>query len=414
VLECKALGDGGLALVSMGKTAEGLSRLDEAFTMIIGGDCPDPGVISQVVCAMLSACDRSGDVMRAETWVRFVEKMASKNRVAAVHTFSHCWSAFGSVLCQVGRWTEAETALRTALARGEHSFHINRLQTRAALADLWTRQGRLDEAARLIDHGVDRVEVMGPRARLYLAQGRYDLAAAVARSALRKLSGDRLRATSLLGTLVDAELAQGNIAEAEQAAVQMRRLAEGADAPVLVAEVELALGRIASARGEIGAAAQHFDAGLAALPDDSWPLVRAALHVALARARTETAPSDAIVDAEAALSIYRRIGAPEASTAAELLRSLGASVGPAPAPPSALDVLSPREREVLALLAEGSSNPEIGERLFISAKTAEHHVSAILRKLGLRNRAEAAAFAASFRISGDARMPAPRERSGTK
>ncbi|HJT37037.1 MAG TPA: tetratricopeptide repeat protein, partial [Actinomycetota bacterium] len=149
VLECKALGDGGLALVSMGKTAEGLSRLDEAFTMIIGGDCPDPGVISQVVCAMLSACDRSGDAIRAESWVRFVEKMASQNRVAAVHTFSHCWSAFGSVLCQVGRWTEAETALRTALARGEHSFHINRLQTRAALADLWTRQGRLDEAARL-------------------------------------------------------------------------------------------------------------------------------------------------------------------------------------------------------------------------------------------------------------------------
>ncbi|HJT36872.1 MAG TPA: hypothetical protein VJ818_00475, partial [Actinomycetota bacterium] len=55
VLECKALADGGLALVSMGRTDEGLSRLDEAFTMIIGGDCPDPGVTSQVVCAMLSA-----------------------------------------------------------------------------------------------------------------------------------------------------------------------------------------------------------------------------------------------------------------------------------------------------------------------------------------------------------------------
>jgi DNA-binding NarL/FixJ family response regulator len=61
--------------------------------------------------------------------------------------------------------------------------------------------------------------------------------------------------------------------------------------------------------------------------------------------------------------------------------------------------LSPREIEVADLVAEGLSNPEIAGRLFITPKTAEHHVSSILAKLGLKNRAEAAAFAASFRIS---------------
>ena len=55
--------------------------------------------------------------------------------------------------------------------------------------------------------------------------------------------------------------------------------------------------------------------------------------------------------------------------------------------------LSPREREVLALIVEGLSNEEIAEQLVISHATARHHVSACLQKLGAANRAQAAALA---------------------
>ncbi|MFI5100759.1 MAG: LuxR C-terminal-related transcriptional regulator, partial [Actinomycetes bacterium] len=61
--------------------------------------------------------------------------------------------------------------------------------------------------------------------------------------------------------------------------------------------------------------------------------------------------------------------------------------------PSELDVLTPREREVLALLADGASNRTNGEQLFISTKTAGVHVSNLLAKLGVSSRLEAAAIA---------------------
>jgi DNA-binding CsgD family transcriptional regulator len=64
--------------------------------------------------------------------------------------------------------------------------------------------------------------------------------------------------------------------------------------------------------------------------------------------------------------------------------------------------LTPRERDVLDLLAEGKTNGEIGKALFISPKTASVHVSAILRKLRVANRVEAAAVAHRTRHTGDA------------
>lgn len=399
-LECKALGDWGLALVSMGAVDEGMVKLDEACTMIMSGECSDAAVSSVVLCGMLSACDRCGDVARAQTWLRYIEDAtAARLRAAAAPTLAHCWSAFGSVLCHVGRYQEGEIALRMALARGDASFRHLKLATRAALADLWIRQGRLEDASRLLEDDVDRVEIQAPRARLHLAKRQFDRAAAVARHALRALGGDRLRAAPLLLVVIEAELGDGNRDAAREAAARLSRLADGVDVPALAAQAALGNGKLAAAAGDTSAAAVHFDDGLKRLTGGSWPLLRAALQLELARVTETDRPADALVAAEAALALYRGVGAPEADAAASLLRRLGRPVGAAARPPSALDVLSPREHEVLSCLAHGLSNPEIATKLFITTKTAEHHVSSILGKLGLRNRTEAAAFAASFSIS---------------
>jgi pentatricopeptide repeat protein len=78
--------------------------------------------------------------------------------------------------------------------------------------------------------------------------------------------------------------------------------------------------------------------------------------------------------------------------AAPLLAELRPLTGTRPAHAS-VDLLTPREHEVLTLVAAGHSNREIGERLYVSAKTASVHVSNIMAKLDVRSRTEAAAVA---------------------
>jgi DNA-binding CsgD family transcriptional regulator len=63
--------------------------------------------------------------------------------------------------------------------------------------------------------------------------------------------------------------------------------------------------------------------------------------------------------------------------------------------------ISGREAEVLSLVGERLTNAEIGARLFISPKTAEHHVSRVLAKLGVRSRTEAAGVAAALLATRD-------------
>jgi DNA-binding CsgD family transcriptional regulator len=79
-----------------------------------------------------------------------------------------------------------------------------------------------------------------------------------------------------------------------------------------------------------------------------------------------------------------------------------ATDGPALEPATVTDErgLTPREREVLALVADGRTNRQIAEALFISAKTASVHVSNILAKLGVANRGEAAAVAHRLHLTG--------------
>jgi DNA-binding NarL/FixJ family response regulator len=123
------------------------------------------------------------------------------------------------------------------------------------------------------------------------------------------------------------------------------------------------------------------------------PFEAARARFELGRALVTTRPDAAVEQARLALTSFEELGATlEADRTAALLRSMGVT---ARTGAKGVGTLTNREQEVLALLGHGLSNPEIALRLHVSRKTASHHVSSVLSKLNLRNRAEAAAFAAS-------------------
>jgi DNA-binding NarL/FixJ family response regulator len=103
------------------------------------------------------------------------------------------------------------------------------------------------------------------------------------------------------------------------------------------------------------------------------------------------------VTAERLFDAVRVVAAGEALLAPAVTRRLiseFARLRPAPAAPSVtVAELTPRETEVLRLLAEGLSNPEIAGRLVITEETVKTHVSRVLRKLALRDRAQAVVLA---------------------
>ncbi|WP_406335081.1 response regulator [Streptomyces sp. NBC_00203] len=93
------------------------------------------------------------------------------------------------------------------------------------------------------------------------------------------------------------------------------------------------------------------------------------------------------------------------TTTARLMRSLRADPTEAPALAPELASLSPRERDILALIGDGLTNREIGKKLYLSEKTVKNHISRLLAKLGVQRRVQAAVLASHLEQPGSTDHP---------
>jgi ATP/maltotriose-dependent transcriptional regulator MalT len=398
-LEIRALAQLGLANVAAGHLDEGLAHLDEAMAAASSGESPSLETFADVCCTLMLACDLAGDDSRPRQWSQVVD--AFLRRYEHVPLLAFCRTCCADVYAGTGRIDEAEQELAAAIRELTEAGQRSRCAHPASkLAAIRVLQGRLEEADELL-RGLDGApEAVEASAALRLARGEPVAAAALLERRLDELGWDNLVGVPILALLVQARLALGDHAGAKSAADAIALIAIGRGRSEAVGQ--LARGRVAAAVGDVGAevllgsAAEQF-AGVN-LPLDS------------ARARLELARALGNTERELAVDVARRahreledLGADrEAAAASALLRAFGAK---SRSGPRALELLTKREEEVLRLLGEGLSNGEIATRLFISRKTAEHHVGRILRKLELRSRAEAAGYA--VRSQGTNRGTAP-------
>jgi DNA-binding CsgD family transcriptional regulator len=388
-LELCALSLIGVSLVEQGRIADGVRCLDESMAVALGA-AGRPDTVVFTSCMMMTSCTRCAEFARAAQWVRATT--AFSERYGCPFLYAECRILYGEVLVATGDWEQAEAELTVGLEMTRGAVPALHRLAVAGLAQLWLAQGRLEEADRLVSGLGEHAETVPVLARIHLDQGRNAAAASILRRRLATIGTDRLESGVLLELLGDAVLAGGSTDEAAQIGLELADLGASVGCELLRARGERLVGRATVAAGDPAAARRRLDAALVAFARMELRYEAARTRHLLAQSLREIEPEVAVAEARAALATFEELGAgADADQAASLLRTLG--VKAARLGPRGDAGLTKREAEVLGLLGEGLSNPEIAARLHLSRKTVEHHVAHVLTKLGLRGRAEAAAEA---------------------
>ncbi len=403
----------GTALMSLGREEEGERTLREAIAQADG----DPDTLASAYTNLADSLHLAG---RSDEALAVAQEGIGVVAWAPVPCrWLHLFTV--EALADVGQIAQARAAMRghDQPTTGTLRVNVNLRRARLALAD-----DDVDEALALLEDAREIAEpsrqpqFFGPlgclRADALLRRGELEAAAGAVDDALECLHDDAIRVVPVaaMGATVAAHRAQRardlGRADDEQAAIKRaaelatlaQRLAR-ATRPVEVAFATLAAAEAARAAAATAGAEQHlaaaaqFDA-LGRSGEASSARVRAA-EAMIADGRR----NDAVEPLRAAFESARQNDECWLEREARSLAARGRITWNAETTPPggkpAIDSdpfgLTPRERQVLALVAAGATNREIGGALYMAEKTASVHVSRILAKLDVRSRTEAAALA---------------------
>jgi DNA-binding CsgD family transcriptional regulator/tetratricopeptide (TPR) repeat protein len=374
----------GRALIEQGQVENGLTLLDEAMVAVTAGEL-SPIMTGLIYCSVIDACQQIYALDRAREWTGALARWCAGQSQLVSFT-STCLVHRAEVMQMHGAWCDAIEEARRACAVSQDSelpppgtayyqqAEIHRLRGEFAEAEDCYRQ-----ASR---HGCEPLPGL---ALLRLAQGRTPAAAAAINRSLGATK-DRLLRTKLLPACVEIMLASGDIESARHACGELEESANRLRTVALQALAAQATGAVALAAGDPGSALPALKRAC-----ELWLRVDAPYLAARARALFGLACRDvgdeegAGLELAAAREAFDRLGA--APDLARMNR-------PAPfSPVLRTSGLTPRELEVLRLVAAGKPNKVIASELCLSEKTIDRHLSNMFCKLGVSSRTAAAAWA---------------------
>jgi DNA-binding CsgD family transcriptional regulator len=374
----------GSMLIKAGRVQEGLALLDEAMVTIAGGKV-SPMATGIVYCGVILACQEVYEVRRAQEWTAVLTRWCEQQPDLVAFT-GRCLVHRAEIMQLHGAWNDALGEARRAGERLARSFN------RGAAAQAFYRQGEVHRLrgefaeAENAHREASRFgwEPQPGMALLRLAQGRRTAAAATIRRAVSE-AAQPLRRANLLPAYVEIMLATGNVEEARTGCRELEEISERYESAMLAALV-------AHARGASELAAGDARSALVSLRQagETWQELEAPYDAARARVLVSAAcralgdDDTAALELEAARDVFTELGA--APDLARLESSTGRAAREAYG-------LTPRQVEVLRLVAAGKSNREIAASLVISEHTVARHVQNIFAALGVPSRTAASAFA---------------------
>jgi DNA-binding CsgD family transcriptional regulator len=372
----------GCLLVTMGRTAPGLTLLDEAMVAVTAGEL-SPIVSGLVYCGVILGCQLAFEPGRAREWTAALTQWCERQPDMVAFT-GRCLTHRAEIMCLHGAWRDALQEARRAgarcaegrneLAAGEalylqgevHRLRGEREAAEAAYRDA-SRRGR---------------EPQPGLALLRAAQGDTGAAAVAVRRALDETVEPAPRAR-LLPAYVEIMLAAADPDAARAACAELEQIAAGREGGLLGAMA-------AHARGALELAAGDARAALVSLRGaaKTWQQIEAPYEAARARTLVGLAcralgdDDAAAFELEAARGVFAGLGAAPDLARVRSLAGSGDTGG-----------LTARELQVLRLVAAGRSNREIAEALVISEHTVARHLQNMFAKLDLPSRAAATAYA---------------------